>query len=165
MKSSGITSEKQISNRSSSNLIESITEDSPKLSSIPSTVSGLAVTSVPWLRLLLNAWNEADASLFGSNKDIHTDSEWTRTDFGLDSSSAWRNNLPTKLIPGTRKEKWTCWYLTRGRDMMHRVAPQVQWKGQTLGCIFLQQEVEGHIELLLKGFLQHLHVLQRIPVC
>lgn len=100
---------KGISNTSNVKLVESIKDHSPKLSSIPSTVSGLAVTSVPWLRLLLHAWYEADASLFGSNKDIHTDSEWTRTDLGLDSSRAWQNNLPTKLIPGTSQEKWTWW--------------------------------------------------------
>jgi hypothetical protein len=40
-----VTSAKQTNNMSK--LIESIKEHSPKLSSIPSTVSGLAVTSVP----------------------------------------------------------------------------------------------------------------------
>jgi len=48
-----VTSAKQTNNMSK--LIESIKKHSPKLSSIPSTVSGLAVTSVPWLKLLLNA--------------------------------------------------------------------------------------------------------------
>ena len=40
-----VTSAKQTNNMSK--LIESIKKHSPKLSSIPSTVSGLAVTSVP----------------------------------------------------------------------------------------------------------------------
>jgi hypothetical protein len=43
---------------------------------------------------------------------------------------------------------------------LHFFIAQVKQKGQTLGCIFLQQEQEGHIELLQKGSLQHSHVLQ-----
>lgn len=28
---------------------------------------------------------------------MHTDNEWTKTEFGLESSKAWRNNLAMKL--------------------------------------------------------------------
>lgn len=64
---------------------------------MPLTVSGLAVTSVPWLNWLLNAWYEDDTSLFGSNRDMQTDNECTSTDLGLEGSKAWWNSLPTKL--------------------------------------------------------------------
>lgn len=53
---------------------------------------------------------EEIADLFGSNKEIHTESEWTRADFECESSKAWPNILATKLQKG--KKKWKTAYKT-----------------------------------------------------
>ena len=38
-----------------------------------------------------------EADLLGSNKEMHTESEWTRTDLESGSSSAWPKIRATKL--------------------------------------------------------------------
>lgn len=68
---------------------------------MPSTVSGWAVTVDPWVSWWLYVWYGPSVNLLGSNKDIHTDKELTKTDFGLESSNACRNNLPIKLTNQT----------------------------------------------------------------
>lgn len=70
----------------------------PSLGSIAPTVSGLTGTCDSYMCWLRMDWMKGEETvLFGSNKEIHTDKEWTRPDFECESSNAWSNILPTKL--------------------------------------------------------------------
>lgn len=54
---------------------------------IVSGFTGFGDSYICWLRKEYIK-GEAMADLFGSNKEIHTESEWTRLDFNRESSNA-----------------------------------------------------------------------------
>jgi len=79
---------------------------SPSLGNIALIVSGftgIGDSYIWWLRKECIK-GEDIADLFGSSKDIQTESELTRPDFECESSNAWPNILATKLhLPKTSK--------------------------------------------------------------
>lgn len=72
---------------------------SPSFGSIAPRVSGLTGIEESYICWLRKEWNKGEAAmdLFGSNKDIQTESECTRPDFECESSNAWAKILATKL--------------------------------------------------------------------
>jgi len=69
------------------------------LGSIAPIVSGFTGMGGSYMCWLRNEWKRGDdiADLLGSNKETHTESEFTRLDFDCESSSAWSKILATKL--------------------------------------------------------------------
>lgn len=74
-------------------------QDLPSLGSIAATVSGLTGIGESYICWLRKEWNKGEeaADLLGSNKEMPTESEFTRPDFECESSNAWANILETKL--------------------------------------------------------------------